>query len=154
MNDANLGGRKSNLYITQEIDQKIDIKKDGVVEKTVTITYKNPQKNDGWLNSVLPNWIRIYVPAGSRLIDFQGVEDKAAPYEDLGKTVFAGFYKLRPEGVIVVTVKYEIPQTFDKQFNLLIQKQPGTDKPMHTISVGNWEDEFYLTSDKEVKIKL
>src|SRR4029078_2793344 len=97
MNDANLGGRKSNLYVKQEVQQEITVARDGTVEKTVTITYKNPEKQDGWLNSILPSWVRIYVPKGSTLTSIDGVEDKVAPYEDLGKTVFAGLYRLRPQ---------------------------------------------------------
>ncbi|KKQ83292.1 MAG: hypothetical protein UT06_C0024G0012, partial [Candidatus Woesebacteria bacterium GW2011_GWA1_38_8] len=84
INDANLGGRKSNLYVTQEVVQGV-VKKDGYIEKTLEITYKNPEKQDGWLNSVLPNWLRIYVPKGSELISFEGPEEKAQPYEEFGK---------------------------------------------------------------------
>ncbi|MEK7061412.1 MAG: DUF4012 domain-containing protein, partial [Patescibacteria group bacterium] len=126
INDANLGGRKSNLYVTNEISQEYSTAKDGYIEKTLTLTYKNPMKQDGWLNSVLPNWVRIYVPKGSTLISFDGVEDKAEPYEDLGKTVFAGYFKLRPEGVSKLTIKYKLPiKAKSGEVNLLIQKQPG-----------------------------
>src|SRR5260221_2300776 len=88
--DANLGGRKSNLYVTNEVTQDVKIARDGSITKTVVVTYKNPQSYDGWLNSVLPDWMRIYVPKGSQLISIDGLEEKADPYEDLGKTVFAG----------------------------------------------------------------
>jgi len=154
INDANLGGRKSNLYVTQEVDQEIVVAKDGTVEKTVTITYKNPEKHDGWLNSVLPNWVRIYVPKGSQLIAAEGLEDKAQPYEDLGKTVFAGFFQLRPEGVSKVTFKYKLPGKFSKDYNLLIQKQPGTDIPLYTIKLGRQTEEFFLRTDKELKLRI
>ncbi len=154
INDANLGGRKSNLYVTQEVSQEINLARDGSVEKTVTITYKNPQKYDGWLNSVLPNWVRIYVPKGSTLIAAEGLEKKQDPYEDLNKTVFAGYFQLRPEGVSKVTFKYKLPMKFSKEYKLLIQKQPGTDGPLYTINLGKHEDEFYLKTDKEIKIGL
>lgn len=154
VNDANLGGRKSNLYVTQEVLQEIELAKDGSVEKTVTITYKNPQKYDGWLNSVLPNWVRVYVPKGSQLIASEGLETKADPYEDLNKTVFAGHFELRPEGVSKVTFKYKLPMKFSKEFKMLIQKQPGTDGPLYTINLGKHEEEFYLKTDKELKIDL
>lgn len=154
VNDANLGGRKSNLYVTQEVLQEIELAKDGSVEKTVTITYKNPQKYDGWLNSVLPNWVRVYVPKGSQLIASEGLETKADPYEDLNKTVFAGHFELRPEGVSKVTFKYKLPMKFSKEFKMLIQKQPGTDGPLYTINLGKHEEEFYLKTDKEIKVGL
>lgn len=154
INDANLGGRKSNLYVTQEVMQEIDLAKDGSVEKTVTITYKNPQKYDGWLNSVLPNWVRVYVPKGSQLITAEGLEAKGDTYEDLGKTVFAGYFQLRPEGVSKVTFKYKLPMKFSKEYKMLIQKQPGTDGALYTINLGRHEEEFFLKTDKEIKISF
>lgn len=154
INDANLGGRKSNLYVTQEVLQDIEVKRDGSVEKTVTITYKNPEKYDGWLNSVLPNWVRVYVPKGSELMAVEGLEDKSDPYEDLGKTVFAGLFQLRPEGVSKVTFKYKLPFKVSKDYNLLIQKQPGIDGPLYTINLGKHEEEFLLKTDKEIKIRI
>jgi len=154
INDANLGGRKSNLYVTEEVHQEIEVKKDGTVEKTVTISYSNPEKHDGWLNSVLPSWVRIYVPKGSELIAAEGLEDKAEPYEDLGKTVFAGLYRLRPEGVAKVTFKYKLPGKVGKEYKLFIQKQPGLDGPLYTLKLGRHEEEFLLKVDKEIKIRI
>ena len=144
VNDANLGGRKSNLYATEDVDQDIKISGDGSVTKTVTITYKNPQSQDGWLNSVLPTWVRVYVPKGSTLITSEGLEAKADPYEDLGNTVFAGYFQLRPEGVSKVTFQYKLPFKVSKTYNLLIQKQPGTDGFLYTINLGKHSEEFYL----------
>ena len=154
INDSNLGGRKSNLYVTQEVEQEITAGKDGTIEKTVTITYKNPMKHDGWLNSVLPNWVRIYVPKGSELIEFTGVEAKEEPYEEFGKTVFAGFFQLRPEGIAKVTVKYRLPFKEKEAVVLFIQKQPGTDSPLYRIRVGKREEEEFLKKDKEFRLRI
>jgi hypothetical protein len=154
INDANLGGRKSNLYVTQEVGQDIEIAKDGSVTKTVSITYKNPEKQDGWLNSILPNWVRIYVPKGSSLISFDGVDNKDKVYEEFGKTVFAGYFALRPQGVSKVTVKYKIPMKVKDEYSVLIQKQPGKDSTLHTIKVGKKSEEYVLRTDKEIKFKI
>lgn len=154
INDANLGGRKSNLYVTQEVVQDIVVTKDGLLEKTLTITYKNPADYDGWLNSVLPNWVRVYVPKGSQLVSFDGVEEKIDPYEDLDKTVFAGFFKLRPKGVAKLVIKYNVPVKFSKEYKLLIQKQAGKGKILHEIILGKQREDFYLEADKEVKLKI
>ena len=153
INDANLGGRKSNLYATEEVEQDIVIE-NGIVTKTVTITYKNPEKQDGWLNSILPTWVRVYVPKGSQLITSEGLEAKAEPYEDLGKTVFAGYFQLRPEGMAKVTFKYTLPFQVSKEYKLFIQKQPGTDGFLYTLKFGKKMDEFYLKMDKEIKMAI
>jgi len=149
-----LGGRKSNLYAYEDVTQDVEISGDGTVTKTVSITYQNPEKQDGWLNSVLPTWVRVYVPKGSELISSEGLEKSEAPYEDLGKTVFAGFFKLRPEGVSKVTLKYKLPFKVSKEYKLLIQKQPGTDGFLYTVNVGKQMEEFKLTTDKELKFGL
>jgi hypothetical protein len=154
INDANLGGRKSNLYSTEDVEQDIKVAGDGSVTKTLTITYKNPEKQDGWLNSVLPNWVRVYVPKGSTLVAVTGLEAKQDPYEDLGKTVFAGYFQLRPEGVAKVTFQYKLPFKVKGQYKLLIQKQPGTKDYLYTINVGKDQQEFYLKTDKEVTVGL
>ncbi len=155
VNDSNLGGRKSNLYVKHEVHQEISVNKDGLIEKTVTLTYKNTEKYDGWLNSVLPNWVRLYVPQGSKLVSVDGLEKKYDIETDLNKTVFSGYFKLRPEGISKVTFKYTLP--FKKgtgDFAMMIQKQPGTDAPLYTIQTSKSEEEFLLNVDKEIRLKI
>lgn len=154
INDANLGGRKSNLYSTEAVEQDIKVAGDGSVTKTLTITYTNPQSQDGWLNSILPTWVRVYVPKGSTLISSDGLTTSQAPYEDLGKTVFAGYFELRPQGVAKVTFEYKLPFKVSGQYNLLIQKQPGANSYIYTINLGGVQEEFPLMTDKEIKIGL
>ena len=128
--------------------------KDGSVTKTLTITYKNPEKHDGWLNSVLPNWVRVYTPKGSELISAEGLEKKADPYEDLGKTVFAGYFELRPQGVAKVTLKYKLPFKVKDIYSVYVQKQPGKDFSLYSFSVGKKNSEVFLRSDKEFSFKI
>ena len=154
INDANLGGRKSNLYSTEAVDQNVKIAGDGTVTKTVTITYTNPEAQDGWLNSVLPTWVRIYVPKGSTLVASSGLEAKQNPYEDLGKTVFAGYFQLRPQGVAKVTFEYKLPFKVKGQYKLLIQKQPGANSYSYTMNVNGNQQEFNLATDKEIRVGL
>ena len=155
INDSNLGGRKSNLYVKQEVEQEILVNKDGMIEKSLTITYQNPEKYDGWLNSVLPNWVRIYVPEGSRLIAVEGLEKQYDTTTELNKTVFSGYFKLRPEGVSKVTFKYLLPfKRGSGDYRMLIQKQPGTNAPLYTVRSSKTEEEFLLNSDKELRLKL
>lgn len=154
ISDSNLGGRKSNLYVKQEVEQELSVNKDGTVQKTVTITYKNPEKHDGWLNSVLPNWVRVYVPKGSQLVDVQGLQKQYDTHEESGKTVFSGHFSLRPEGVSKVTFTYNLPFKKSTDFTMLVQKQPGTDAPLYVITTPKSEEEFLLNTDKELRLKI
>lgn len=152
--DANLAGRKSNLYVTQEVLQNVEIDRDGSVTKTVEITYQNPQDYDGWLNSVLPNWTRIYVPKGSELVSQDGFEDPGEVYEELGKTVISGGFELRPKGIKKVSVKYKLPFKVGEEYKLLVQKQAGTDSPLYTINIGGETEEFYLKTDRTLRFRI
>lgn len=155
ISDSNLGGRKSNLYVRTEVEQEITINKEGLIEKTVTITYQNPEKYDGWLNSVLPNWVRIYVPEGSKLVSVDGLEKQYDAISELGKTVFSGYFSLRPEGVSKVTFTYTLPfKKGNGDYKMFIQKQPGTDAPLYTVRSTKSEEEFLLNTDKEIRLKI
>lgn len=165
INESNMGGAKSNMYITESVTQNIEPQSDGGIEKTIIINYKNPhppsdcnlERGGLCLNATLRNWIRIYVPKGSQLITSQGSEVKVETYEDLGKTVFEGFLTVRPQGSATYTIKYKLPFKLAKnsEFPLLIQKQPGTDHIDYTVKAGGKEiQKFQLITDKKLKFNL
>jgi hypothetical protein len=165
INDANFGGQKSNLFTTQTVENAYEIQKDGLIKKTVTITYKNtfPPSNCNLeagqlcLNAVLRNWLRIYVPKGSQLIDSNGSQVKLKTYEELDKTVFEGFLTVRPLGQSKFEISYTLPFKLSSGSPLpvLIQKQPGTDGNQFTVTAnGKTVEEFGLFADKEMRLKF
>ena len=165
INEANFGGAKSNMFVTEAVTQNYEPKGDGSISKTVTINYKNPyppsdcnlEHGNLCLNAVLRDWIRIYVPKGSQLVTSQGSEVKLTSYEEAGKTVFEGFLTVRPEGVTKFTITYTLPFKLAANSSLpaLIQKQPGTGDFDYVIQVnGKQTDEFPLSTDKTLKLKL
>jgi len=44
--------------------------------------------------------------------------------EDLGKTVFAGYFELRPQGVAKVTFEYKLPFKVSGQYIYLSKNNP------------------------------
>ncbi len=163
LNDTNFAGAKSNMYVTQKVEQKIEIASEGTVTKIITVDYKNPQppsdcnleRGNLCLNGLLRDWVRIYAPKGSQLVESRGSEVKMTTGEDLGKTVFEGFLTVRPLGSSQLVVKYQLPQKYSaKEYKLLIQKQPGTDGNDYVVIInGKKVEQFKLTSDKELNIK-
>ncbi len=164
LNEANFGGAKSNLFVDQNVEQEYNIAKDGTITKTVTVNYKNPHKpsncnleleNALCLNAPWRDWIRVYVPKGSKLTDSTGSEVKMSTYEDLGKTVFEGFITVRPLGIGKFTVTYTLPFKLDKGSPLpvMIQKQPGTAEDEYSIKVnGKLKEKFILDTDKTLNL--
>lgn len=165
VNDVNFAGAKSNMFVKQSVKQEIDIDSDGVVKKTLTISYKNPsppsncnlEAGELCLNGILRNWLRIYVPSGSTLLSFTGSEKDTASYDEFGKTVFEGFLTVKPQGASEVKVVYKLPLKLKKgdKYTLLIQKQPGTDNNNYQIiNQGREVEKFELLNDKEISFKL
>jgi len=164
INQANFGGAKANLFVKESVKTSFDIANEGTIKKTITINYKNPyppsdcnlERGNLCLNAVLRDWIRIYTPVGSVLIDSTGSEVKLNTYEELGKTVFEGFLTVRPKGVATFTISYTLPFKVNSDtLPVFIQKQPGTNDNEYTIVVnGKEKEKFPLLTDKEIKIKL
>lgn len=165
INDTSFSGAKSNMYTFENVEQNYSVKSDGIIVKTLTIRYKNPfppsdcnlERGGLCLNAPLRDWLRIYVPKGSTMIDSQGSEVKMTTYEELGKTVFDGFLTVRPEGSATFTISYKLPFKLKagSPLPLLIQKQPGTDKNEYKIKVnGKDVQKFELLTDQEIKLKI
>jgi hypothetical protein len=157
INDANLGGAKTDMFITREVEQDIE-STGGNVTKTVSITYKNPRKGSNCnleagqlcLNGVYRDFVRLYVPKGSKLISMVGSEVKEVVSEDLDKTVFEAFFTMRPESQSKIVFKYELPALDLSTYRLLIQKQAGLPTIKHTIILNGSQTIVDLDQDKEV----
>ena len=165
INDTNFGGAKSNLFVTHAVENRYKVDGDGTVTKTVTIEYKNPhppsdcnlERGGLCLNAELRDWLRIYVPKGSRMVSSKGSQVKMTTYDELGKTVFEGFVTVPTQGKSTFTITYTLPFKLSKGSNLpvLIQKQPGTFGHDFKTFVNDKEREsFQLFADKEYSLKM
>jgi hypothetical protein len=131
--NANLGGAKSNLFISYTVNQTVSAPVDGMVEKTVEITYENSRKGDNCnleagllcLNSTLRDWTRLYVPQGSQLVSAQGFTTEPKVYDEAGFTVFDGFFMLEPKSTAKIKLTYKVPYTDTTEYRLQIWKQGG-----------------------------
>lgn len=157
INESNLGGAKSNLYIEEKVKQEIK-KDDGKVIKKVTIEYKYPRRMDNCslertgglcLAGIYRDWIRLYVPQGSKIIKSSGSEVPVQTYDELGKTVFEGFLTVRPEGIAKYEIEYSLPTEFTNGYKLLVQKQPGTPAHYYEVNAFGKKTSFNLNTDKE-----
>lgn len=155
--DTNFSGGKTNIWVKHKVDQVIDVASDGTVTKTVTLTYNNPQgesvQTEGGrkLNGLFRDWLRVYVPKGSELIEAKGFETGQAVGEDLGKTVFEGFFTLAPLNTKTITFKYKLPFKMKSPYKMLIQKQGGTKDFVYNAKInGRAQPELILKSDKEL----
>ena len=158
INNVNFAGAKSNMFVDETITSET---KDS--QREVTINFKNPyphsdcnlERGGLCLNATLRNWIRFYVPKGSKLISLQGSTKKVQTYDELGKTVFEGFLEVPTQGQATVIVKYTLPSNIDlSNYSLLIQKQPGVENQKWKVELNNRSlFDGVLEMDKEIKTK-
>lgn len=166
--DSNMASAKSNLFIETAVKHEISTK-NNQVEHKVTVTYENPfpasncnlEKGDLCLNaSQYRNFYRFYVPQGSKLNGkISGSEVEVAPYEELGKTIFEGFYgnkfPLYAKSSSKVSVSYVSTVKPSANYTLYLQKQAGTKPYNYEIYLnGKKVDSFSWVSDKTVKLSL
>lgn len=165
INDANFGGAKSNMYVQQSVKMEYNLDNSGAINKTVTITYKNPypysdcnlERGGLCLNAILRDFLRVYVPKGSILLESQGSEVKVETKEDLGKTDFEAFLTVNPLGKSEISFRYRLPFNLKNGVSLpvLIQKQPGTNAVPYEIFVNNKKiNSFDLNTDQILNLNF
>ncbi len=143
INNVNFAGAKSNLFVSTVVDSKTTTKSSGT-QREIAITYTNPyppsdcnlERGGLCLNAQLRNWLRVYVPQGSKLVKFEGSETPVKTYNDLGKTVFEGFLRVNPQGLAKVNIIYTLPTSLSTSpYKLMVQKQPGVDNQTLKVEI-------------------
>ena len=153
INNVNFAGAKSNMFVSEEIQSVTKGR-----EREITVNYKNPyphsdcnlERGGLCLNATLRNWVRVYVPRGSKLVEFQGSLKKVQVYDDLGKTVFEGYLEVPTQGKAKIKVKYTLPSNISTN-TILVQKQPGVENQTLTVFIDNKKVyDGVLDTDKEI----
>lgn len=157
--NANLGGAKSNLFTSYSMTQTVSAPVDGMIEKTVEITYANSRKGDNCnleagllcLNSTLRDWTRLYVPQGSQLVSAQGFTTEPKVYEESGFTVFDGFFVLEPNSTAKLKLTYKVPYTDTAEYRLQLWKQGGIPSYKSIMDVTGGQEEIEVRKDTVYK---
>lgn len=153
--NANLGGAKSNLFTSYEVEQVVDAPQNGELTKTVEITYKNSRKADNCnleagllcLNSTLQDWTRLYLPEGSKLVDAQGFTNEPQEYIENGFSVIDGFFTLEPLGVAKLKLTYTVPYSDTENYRVMLWKQGGVDPIPTVMDVTGGQEEIIVNKD-------
>lgn len=158
INEANFAGGKTNLYVEEKVTLDIDTKSTQEIKHKLTIEYKNPYPFGTWLNTILRDYVRIYVPYGSKLINSKGSDETVNTKKDeqLNKTYFEAFIQVRPQNSRTLSFEYTTSNnSVNKNYPFLIQKQPGAKFHHYTIKInGQTKAEFDLASDQKLNLPL
>jgi len=148
--DSDFSYAEVNRFIEQEIRYRVTLDHSlKVQESRLTLTYWN--HFDRWSSAetrelfggacfdpqteelkhspgCYGDYIRIFVPRGSRFVSAEGFDDGMEYREEAGRTVIAGYVRVLPGEQRSVTVTYVPPAgAVGGEYRLTLQKQPGTD---------------------------
>lgn len=134
--DANIGALKTDPAVERRYTYAVDMSQDRPVA-TLTIQYHHTGKF-GWKTTRYRTYTRVYVPAGSELIEAKGAmkQDRSTAVgevlvsTELGKTVFGAFKSIEPQTDGELIYRYRLPANIKeafkkKSYRLLWQKEAG-----------------------------
>ncbi len=131
--DANLAAFKSDAVVKKKIAYDIS-QHNGNATASVTLNYRH-EGDFNWRTTRYRSYTRIYVPYGSHLATYSGLDKDTADWSVLddpilNKTIFGFFLTVEPGTEREITVHYTLPDTINNQltsntYNLLVQKQSG-----------------------------
>ena len=154
---TNLGGDKTNWFVSKEIDHTLS-KENGKWVRTVKVkyTYPEPSVEYGAFVKRFKDWLRVYAPMGSELISVEGSEDGSGTEIERNKTYFWGYVELGPGETKEMTFKYVLPNEVinGNSYNLYLQKQAGVREETHRVTLNDKTETVTLKTDKRLRLPL
>jgi len=142
--EANVGANKANRFVSRQIFYNPIIKRDGDLSSHLKIIYQNQSPAETWPGGIYKNYLRVFAPKGSILEKFDDGQNSV-----LGKVETETFVDKQSFGIQIevgvgqtkeVSLEYLPPVVLNfennqAQYNLVIQKQPGTDKDLLAVNL-------------------
>ena len=137
--DTNISGNKNEKSISKYINYSLDQDMNGAFVE-LRINYANqsiPREQ------VYKNYLRIYVPLGTELIDAEGFDNDEISIDadsENAKTVFSGIVSIDAAKMANIKLNYKLPNTLNQQINdgnyqFYAQKQAGNEVGLFTVDL-------------------
>ncbi len=148
--DANLAALKTDGVMQKSVSYVLDARDPQKPVATVTLNYKNTNKQTSWRYSRYRSYTRIYVPDGSTFISAKGamaddlhntggnfVAGKVDVMKELGKTVYGAFWAIEPGKSGQLSFTYQLPpiDVSSGKYRLDWPKQPGADNTQIDVKI-------------------
>ncbi len=151
ISNFNINSDVSNNDIKKEVRKEVLIQ-DGKTISTLSLTFTNSSNNS---QGAYKNFVRVYVPKGSRLISTDGSIQNVVSGEDIGKSFFEGYLEIPAGTQAVFTLKYEVSNLFsDGIYKLTVQKQLGGDSMNFAVNTPKANTRFELLKDIEIQLDI
>jgi hypothetical protein len=121
--DANIGSFKSDYYIRRSIDYSIDLS-ESAPQAHLKISYEHTAKEKDWMTRDYTDYLRIYVPKDSWLVNQKNF-DEATFGNEFGRKYFGSIIRVPIGTSKTIELKYTLPESVKNDYNLKIQKQAG-----------------------------
>lgn len=136
--DANLGSLKSDVAITRTLSYALVPSSTGYVATAAMRYYHSGGFT--WRTSRYRDYVRLFVPNGSRLISGSGNVDPIDQGDENGRHWFGAFISIAPGKKGQLSFTYLLPKNISNDINkgtyyLNVQKQPGTDRIRLTLEL-------------------
>lgn len=139
---VNSGGQGASLFasLTVTYTSRTGVREGTNPGECVKVA-KYDSSYESMMNGCYWNYLRVYVPSGSRLNDFNGfpADDPPVTGQENGLTYFASQLVIPPGGTVAVTLNYLLPGTLPQSpdYCLTVQQQAGA-MPTHLTVALNW----------------
>lgn len=149
--DSNLSYNKLNPWVHLSVQQDVRVRAGGWLDTHLTLHFHNgpiptfivrrqPGRTQDWKGpcaGACGSWndyasfVRIYVPAGSEIVDQSGWTQPWTPGPAYGKMMFCGYLIVRHNQTRIVHIHYIVPPnvflwSHGSRYRLLVQHQPGS----------------------------
>jgi hypothetical protein len=151
--DSNVGFNKVNAAVKPDLAYRVAQESNGV-EAALTIVYTHTapalqtsqpcdrtplygHSYDDLVQRCYWDYLRVYVPAGSELLEADGLKRAVAAPGERGTTVLAGDFELRPSEQHTVTLRYRLPfAAASTPYRLDVRKQGGALPSPLSVAIG------------------
>jgi sortase (surface protein transpeptidase) len=134
---ANVGANKVNRDVEQSLQYDVLPSDDGRLVSHLRLVLRNHHDADPgpYRTAEYRDYLRVYVPPASELIDASGLDDGPATDLECGRTVFGGLVVVAPGGERTVDLRYRLPASVrPDHYSLLVQRQPGAPSVPFSVS--------------------
>lgn len=136
--DANLGALKTDVAINRELTYSVNAGASGIFA-TASMNYRHTGSYT-WRTTKYLDYVRIFVPKGSKLIKIDGSTESIAEGDEQNYHWFGAYFEVLPGRSAALSFTYQLPSQIQEQINnnqyqLKVQKQLGTGANKLTLNL-------------------
>ncbi len=166
--DSNVGFNKVDMVMARSLDYRVEWPDgpDAAGIATATVTYTHTlaaevgecvaapeygEDYDAMAARCYFDYVRLYAPGGSRLLELSGVQEGTAEERmgEVGTQVFAGYFSVPPGESRTVTFRYRLPEELGPDgYRLVVQRQAGAGPLPLQVEAGGQGEELEMAAGR------